>query len=64
MRWPWRHRTPQPTGDARASLYQAARALADAERLDCAVRDVAGRLRETRERNHFADAVTRAIRGA
>ena len=64
MRWPWqRHKKSEPTDDAKASLSQARRTLIDAERLDCAAQEVAGRLRQTRERNHFAEAVTRAIRG-
>lgn len=54
----------QPSMDARAALWQAKRALLDAERLDCAAQEVERRLRETKARNHFAEAVIRAVRRA
>lgn len=64
--WPFRRSEvtePQPSDEAQEALRQAKRELIDAERLDCAAAEVAERLSRTRERNHFTQAVTRAIRG-
>jgi hypothetical protein len=62
VRWPWHRRESRPSQEAQAALWQADRALTDAERLDRAAQEVADRLRETRRRNHFAEAVARSIR--
>lgn len=65
MRWPWRRRRRSaPSEDARHALDQARRALIDTERMSCRVDEVADQLDAIRKRNHFADAVSRAIRGA
>lgn len=62
--WPKRPRhEPQPSEEALDALWRARRDLLNAERLDSAAADVAEALRRTRERNHFAAAVRRAIRG-
>jgi hypothetical protein len=65
--WPFKRKRllpeSQPSAEAREALRQAQRGLVDAERLDCAVRDVTERLSQRRERNHFAAAVNRRLRG-
>lgn len=48
--------------EARDALWQAQRGLLDAHRLEAAAQDVEKRLRDTQERNHFAEAVERSIR--
>lgn len=63
MRWPFRKRQPQPSEDARHAVWQAERQLKDTEKMSCRVDEVADQLHEIRRRNHFGDAVTRAIRG-
>lgn len=64
MRWPWRRKPAQPSHEARTALWQAQRALVDAERLDRAAAVVAERLRTTRSRNHFAERIEDAMRRA
>lgn len=62
-RW-WLNKSPRPAPeDADEAVVQARRALADARNFSRRVEDVAERLQETRRRNHFAEAVARAIRG-
>lgn len=58
----WSRRDAEPSHEAREALHQAERALVDAERLDAAAEVVERKLRETRARNHFAEAVIRAVR--
>lgn len=62
--WPFhRRRKPCPSDDAIAADQEASRALIDAEALTSRADRVADRLSATRERNHFAAAVYRSIRG-
>ena len=61
--WPWRRRKSRPSEDASASAFQAQRALKDTERLAERVDQVAAELDRIRERNHFAAAVAKAMRG-
>lgn len=72
MKW-WPRSKPQqaasPSEDARCSLEQAHRALADAEALHRAADDltrradeVGDRWRETAARNHIAEALVDSIR--
>jgi hypothetical protein len=63
MRWPWR-RTPKASAESEVALRQAERALHDAKCRDDAAREVTDRLRETRARNHFGEAVARSMRRA
>ena len=61
--WPWRSkRTGCPTDESREAIRQADRAILDADRRDEAVADVAERLRQTRIRNHFREAVEDTMR--
>lgn len=53
----------RPSEDAEAAAAEARRGLRDAENLACRLEEVADRLSKTRQRNHFAAAVARAIRG-
>lgn len=55
---------PQATDDAEHAKAEAERALKDARNFARRVDDVTCRLQETRRRNHFAEALARAIRGA
>jgi hypothetical protein len=68
VRWPWPHRVPSPSEDARAAVEQMGRALRDTDRLSEHVTEVseralevARRADEVRARNHVAEAVTQAI---
>lgn len=65
--WPFRRRCTDPPRPSEEeldhALRQAERALTDARELRCRADSVADRLSRTRERNHFAAAVARAIRG-
>lgn len=61
--WPFRRRASEPSEDAQAAVSQADRALKDAERLDCRADEVADAFARSRQQNHFASAVARAIRG-
>lgn len=61
--WRWRRYKPCPSPDAVAADVEAARALTDAKALTSRADHIADRLSKTRERNHFAAAVARAIRG-
>lgn len=62
--WPFRRRKPCASPDAEAANTEASRALRDAKALTVRADAVVDRLSRTRERNHFADAVTSIIRGA
>lgn len=64
MKWPPWGRMPQATEDAESAKAEAERALRDARNFARRVEDVTCRLQETRRRNHFAEALARAIRGA
>ena len=67
----FRHRiVPPPSDDSVVAEAEARRALRDAKAMTCKAEDLACRasevaesLRATRERNHVAEAVVRAIRG-
>lgn len=63
--WLWRRRPQEgrPSEEATGAAAEADRALRDVENLTCRVNDIAERLAETHRRNHFGDAVARAIRG-
>lgn len=65
MRWPWRREQLEgrASEEATAAAMEAKRARRDFENLAHRVDDVADKLSKTRERNHFAAAVARAIRG-
>lgn len=60
--WPFSKKRPA-NAEATAALWEAHRALRDADDLYCRAEVVANKLEETRRRNHFGEAVTRAIRG-
>ena len=61
--WPKRRpRPPEPSHEAIEALRQARRELQDAEALDSAAEIVERRLQETKDRNHFAEAVIRSMR--
>ena len=61
--WPKRRKPqPQPSLEAKEALRQARRELVDAEALDSAAEIVERRLQETKDRNHFAEAVIRSMR--
>lgn len=63
----WPHRRAdrlQADADMDAHLWEAERALVDARQLHSRADEIADRLSKTRERNHFAAAVARALRGA
>jgi hypothetical protein len=64
VRWPLHHREGHPSADAQQAVADTARGLVDADNLACRLEDATERLAQTRERNHFAAAVARAIRGA
>jgi hypothetical protein len=64
LRWHFRPIQGRPSADAQHAAEEARRGLKDAENLACRLEDVADRLSKTRERNHFAAAVARALRGA
>lgn len=62
--WPFlRRHIACPSPDAVAADAEASRALKDAEALTSRADIVAHRLSKARERNHFAAAVLRSIRG-
>lgn len=61
--WPRPVRKAYPSLDAEAADAEAARALTDAKALTSRAGCVADKLSATRERNHFAAAVVRSIRG-
>lgn len=63
MNWPWTKREACPTQEAEDAATHAKRALLDAQNFDRRVDRVADELSKTRERNHFAAAVAKAIRG-
>lgn len=58
----WRRKKPYPSAEAEESLWQAERALVDAERRDDCVREVAEKLKQTRHRNNFGAAVIESFR--
>ena len=60
--WPW-HQQPRSHEDLDEALWAADRALKDAKDLRCRAESIGGEMRLTGERNHFAVAVMRAIRG-
>lgn len=60
MRWPWVKQEPT---EAAAAKQDAAASLDEARGRWTAVRQVAGSLRELRERNHFAEQIERIMRG-
>lgn len=60
--WPW-HQQPPSHEDLDEALRLADRALRDAQDLRCRAEYVGEQVRQTGERNHFAVAVMRAIRG-
>lgn len=62
MKWPW-SRVPCATKEAEEASEQAKRALEDAVNFDARAERVAEKLWATKERNHFAAAVAKAIRG-
>lgn len=62
MRWPPWRRCGEPSSDARQTLWQMQRLAADVDRRDDAAKDVADRLRATRARNNFKEAVIRTVR--
>jgi hypothetical protein len=61
--WPWHRRRPDDGEDLEDAHKQADRAIRDAQQLRYRADEVVGDLSKTRERNHFAAAVARAIRG-
>lgn len=61
--WPFSKKRPEACEEATAALWEAQRALRDANDLYSRAEVVADKLEETRRRNHFGEAVTRAIRG-
>lgn len=63
MIWPWRRRTVLPSHEAAHAVEQAERQMKDTDRMACRVDEVADQLAEIHRRNHFGQAVTRAIRG-
>lgn len=62
--WNRLRRKPRPSDESMHALQQAERALVDAKCRDEAAREVTDRLRETRARNHFGEAVARSMRRA
>ncbi len=65
MRWPWRRRCNRDADGALAieHVAHAERALTDATNLAARADQVSDELTETLRRNHFAAAVTQAMRG-
>jgi hypothetical protein len=61
--WPFRKRLGCPSEEASHAAAEAARGVRDIEALTGRAADIVERLAETHRRNHFGDAVARAIRG-
>ena len=62
--WPFRRRCrAQCDRDMDAALWESNRALQDAKQLRSRMDRVSERLQETKRRNHFGEAVARALRG-
>lgn len=66
--WPWRKRMAQPTEEATHAAAESVRGLLDAQAMhkqasdsNRKAEDVASRLEQTRQRNHFADAVAESM---
>jgi hypothetical protein len=62
----WRHRRPKrgcPSPEAEHAAAEAERASEDVDALTIKAEQVAEQLSATQRRNHFGDAVVRAIRG-
>lgn len=62
LRWPWWRRCGEPSSEARQVLWQMQRLAADVDRRDDAAKCVADKLRDTRARNNFKEAVIKTIR--
>jgi hypothetical protein len=64
MRWPFYSRARSEKDQAMDdAMWAADRALLDAQQMRSRATAVGDRLRETGRRNHFGEAVARAIRG-
>lgn len=57
MRWPWQRREPPQIAEAQAHLDQL-------ERQQPEVTQLSRELQAARKRNHFADMIAAALRGA
>lgn len=65
MTWKWwrrMRRKPKCSIESEIAFRQGERALVDAERRDEAAQAIVEQLRETRVRNHFAEAIARSMR--
>ena len=63
MKWPWRHQRPCPSLEIEDAARQASRSLEDAQAFERRAIQMSRDLAETLRRNHFAEAVARAMRG-
>lgn len=62
MRWPWSRRRGDDN-DLDEAHDEADRAIVDAKALRYRADQVVGDLRDTKNRNHFAESVSRRFRG-